>query len=240
MRDMSESGEPSTVVTSATVKPIRLVDQVRDILKERIFRGNLRPGDRIVEQRVAKELGVGQNAVREALIELAHLGFVQRTPNKGTYVTRLTRADAERIAPVRAALEGLAARLAAERMGREQLDLSRTEQLLARMRECAQNGDIVSFHGYDIEFHRSIWQLSDNEVLGRLLEQIVAPLIAFFIMLNLAPKKRGEYMKVVDLHQGIIDGIKSGSGECAQQAMQEFQNGSLHHQLDILVEEHME
>src|SRR5579859_7778047 len=134
MKDMSESGESSTGVTATTVKPISLVDQVRDILKERIFRGNLRPGDRIVEQRVAKELGVGQNAVREALIELAHLGFVQRTPNKGTYVTRLTRADAERIAPVRAAMEGLAARLAAERMGREQLDLSRTEQLLARMR----------------------------------------------------------------------------------------------------------
>lgn len=237
---MSELGESSPVMPSATVQPISLVDQVRDILKERIFRGNLRPGDRIVEQRVAKELGVGQNAVREALIELAHLGFVQRTPNKGTYVTRLTRADADRIAPVRAALECLAARLAAERMAREHLDLSPTEQLLDRMRECAHSGDIVSFHDYDIEFHRSLWRLSDNEVLARLLEQIIAPLFAFFIMLNLAPRKSVEYMKVVDSHQGIIDGIKSGSGDRAQEAMQEFQRISLHHQRDILVEEHTE
>lgn len=237
---MSESIQSLAGAPSSALKPIRLVDQVRDNLKERIVHGNLRPGDRIVEQRVARELGVGQNAVREALIELSHLGFVQRTPNKGTYVTRLTRADADRIGPVRAALEGLAARLAVERMGREGLDFSRTEQLLERMRECAHTGDIVAFHDYDIEFHRSLWQLADNEVLARLLEQIIVPLFAFFIMLNLAPPKSVEYMKIVDAHQGIIDGIKSGSPEQAQEAMQVFQGISLHHQQDILIEENVE
>ena len=83
--------------------------------KEQIFNGDLRPGERVVEQKFARQFGVGQNAIREALIELAHLGFVRRVPTKGTYVTKVTPEDAVKIARVRRALEGLAIELILER-----------------------------------------------------------------------------------------------------------------------------
>ena len=96
------------------VKPIRLTDQISEVIKKQIFAGDLEPGDRVVEQKIARDLGVGQNAVREALIELSHLGFVRRVPNIGTFVTKLSRADAEKISQVRIALEGLVVDLVAE------------------------------------------------------------------------------------------------------------------------------
>src|SRR5690348_1535706 len=106
------------------LKPIRLTDQISDIIKEQIFTGTLRPGDRVVEQKFAKELGVGQNAIREALIALAHSGFVRRIPNVGTYVTEITNAEGRKIARIRGALEGLVIELIVERMQTEKPDFS--------------------------------------------------------------------------------------------------------------------
>ncbi len=107
------------------VKPIRLTDQISKVIKEKIFAGELEPGDRVVEQKIARDLGVGQNAVREALIELFHLGFVRRIPNIGTFVTKLDRTDAEKISQVRTALEGLVVDLVAQRLETDDLDLRR-------------------------------------------------------------------------------------------------------------------
>src|SRR6476660_90744 len=80
---------------------IVLKDRVAELIKEAILTGKLEPGDRIVEMKLASDLGVGTTAVREALFELESQGFVSRVTNKGTFVTELTADDIEQILRVR-------------------------------------------------------------------------------------------------------------------------------------------
>ena len=79
-----------------------------------IVAGDLKPGDRIVESRIARDIGVGQPTVREALVALEHQGLVVRKANQGCVVTSLTRAEICQLIRIRAELETLAVELAVE------------------------------------------------------------------------------------------------------------------------------
>jgi DNA-binding GntR family transcriptional regulator len=233
LSDLRTQGAPRP----GLVKPIRLTDQISEVIKKQIFAGELEPGDRVVEQKIARDLGVGQNAVREALIELSHLGFVRRVPNIGTFVTKLSRSDAEKISQVRIALEGLVVDLVAERVKAEDVDLSGAEELLQKMRKALNRRDIISFYDYDLRFHRLLWVLTNNEYLSQMLEQIVTPLFAFFIMLNIHPMDRVEYFtEAVDHHDNVIQALKSRSPQSAHNALCGLLEISLRQQRDIISE----
>jgi DNA-binding GntR family transcriptional regulator len=223
------------------VKPIRLTDQISEVIKNKIFAGELEPGDRVVEQKIARDLGVGQNAVREALIELSHLGFVRRVPNIGTFVTKLSRTDAEKISQIRTSLEGLVVDLLAQRLQFDDLDLSDAEDLLQKMRKAITKRDIVSFYEFDLKFHRLLWSLTDNEYLSQMLEQIVTPLFAFFIMLNIRPLDRVDYFEeAVDHHDNVLQALKSRSPQNAHNALCGLMEISLRQQQDIISEKRTE
>src|SRR6476620_3969543 len=93
-----------------------LREQVKDLLLERILTHEYGPGDRLVETRIAQELGVSQAPVREALRELESLRFVESSPFKGARVREVSDDELAEIYPIRAALEDVAARAAAERL----------------------------------------------------------------------------------------------------------------------------
>ena len=102
----------------STVTRIVLREQVKGRLLERILSGELRPGDRLVETRIAQELGTSQAPVREALRDLELLRFVESEPFRGSRVRGISPEELAEIYPVRAALEhGPAAALAARRDG---------------------------------------------------------------------------------------------------------------------------
>jgi len=237
MLEIDNSSERPVRATSRprTLEPVRLCDQVRDSIRELILDGALRPGDRIVENKLAKEFGVGQNAVREALIELSHMGFVRRIPNKGTYVTQLSQADAEKIAQVRAPLEALVVDLVARRLQSEELDLSSVDHSLSQMKSCAQAGDMIAFYEHDIRFHRTLWHLSGNEYLAQLLELLVVPLFAFFTMIHLNPAGRTDWIRdALARHEGVMEALKTRSLEKAHEAILQLEAISMYQQWDIL------
>jgi DNA-binding GntR family transcriptional regulator len=93
-----------------------LRQQVKELLLERILSHHYAPGDRLVETRIAQELGVSQAPVREALRELETLRFVESAPFKGAWVREVSDRELAEIYPIRAALEDVAARAAAERL----------------------------------------------------------------------------------------------------------------------------
>src|SRR3954447_6314261 len=93
-----------------------LRDQVKDVIVERILDGTYAAGERIVEMRVAEELGVSQAPVREALRELELLRLVVSEPCRGARVREITTDELAEISPGRAALEEVAARAAAPRL----------------------------------------------------------------------------------------------------------------------------
>ena len=98
------------------IKPVTLRHRIVEIIRQAITSGDLGPGDRVVELRLAKQLGVGNTAVREALFELERAGLVTRIPNKGSFITKMTWEDAQQIFRIRKELESLAVELALEHM----------------------------------------------------------------------------------------------------------------------------
>ncbi len=139
-----------------------LREQVKEVLLARILDGVYAPGDRLVEIQLAGELGVSQAPVREALRELETLRFVFSEPFKGTRVRGVSREEVVEIYPVRAALEGLAARLAAVGL-RGEVDPLR--DLFEAMLRAAEAGDLREQVALDVAFHRRIVEAAGNRTL---------------------------------------------------------------------------
>jgi DNA-binding GntR family transcriptional regulator len=136
------------------IQPISKRDQVVRAMKQAILSGTIEPGASIVESKIAQQLGAGVPLIREALIELEHQGFVQRTPYKGTTVTKLSPADVRRIFALRVELEAVAIEWAKEHT--TEADITYLRQTIGRMEEAAKNLDLPQFYDCDLAFHRKI------------------------------------------------------------------------------------
>jgi DNA-binding GntR family transcriptional regulator len=142
-----------------------LGDQIRQVLIDRITSGRLQPGERIVERRIAVELGVSQAPVREALRQLEALRLVETTPNRGARVREFTEADFAEFFPVRAGLEETAADLAVSRLaGRVESLEVHIERLAA-----AAEPDVMR---HSIAFHREIVEAAGNRLLRSVWESL--------------------------------------------------------------------
>lgn len=144
-------------------------DEIKSALMDAITSGELKPGDRIIETRWAKELGVSQSPIREAIRELELIGVVESIPYKGSVVRQITRKEIEDTYKVRIALESMAI-VDAIRIN----DPSVTESMkksLEGMISSAESGDIKNFVENDVRFHEAFINISDNEVMKRLWKQ---------------------------------------------------------------------
>ena len=143
-----------------------LSEVVKDRILTWILQGDLAPGSRIVETRVARDLGTSQAPVREALRDLATLGFVETKPHRGSWVRTPTTEEMIEAIEVRAELEALAGRLAATR--RTEQCLVDLENLLNEMMEAAERGDAHDQALKNTQFHERILVAAHNETLKRL------------------------------------------------------------------------
>ncbi len=142
-----------------------LAEQVKDHLLQAILSGQYPPDSRIVETRVARDLGTSQAPVREALRGLEALGVVEILPFRGARVRRPTVAELLEAYAVRAELECLAARLGVPRM--TDADLTEIEALHASMQHAATADDRHEVAKRDAAFHTRVLQLSGNATLER-------------------------------------------------------------------------
>ena len=144
-------------------------DEICERIEEAIFIGELQAGDRIVETRWARELGVSQSPVREAIRLLESKGLVETVPFQGTYVRAASKKDIADLSKVRKGLEAMAVAEALDHLTDKRLKeiLDAYEKMLAASRE--QN--MVGYINYDTLFHRLIVQLSPNQFLHRAWEQ---------------------------------------------------------------------
>ena len=189
------------------IQPISKRDQVVAAMKEAILSGTIHPGSSIVESKIAQQLGAGIPLVREALIELEHQGFVQRTPYKGTTVTKLGAEDVKRIFRLRVELEALAVEWAKENVTEADVDYLREK--IERMKRAAKELDLDQFYENDMAFHRKIWSMSDNAYLADALERVVVPLFAFFVMKT--TRQRESYIESARMHEEIVEALPTMS-----------------------------
>lgn len=144
-------------------------EEIKEALRDAIFSGKLKPGDRIVETRWAKELGVSQSPVREAIRELEIIGLVENVPYQGSFVRKVTEKDLKDSYLVRMALEQLGAEQACRKINDEQL--AKIKECLDKMEAAAEIKDFNTYILYDVQFHDRIMQVSDNDLLKRLWQQ---------------------------------------------------------------------
>jgi DNA-binding GntR family transcriptional regulator len=198
-----------------------LKDRVSELIKDAILSGKLQAGDRIVEMKLAADLGLGTTAIREALFELEAQGFVTRLNNKGTYVTKLSRQDVAQILTVRHELEGLAVQLLEERATDEGVAVLR--QIVCVMRDMASRNDLEGFYRADLEFHRTIWAQAGNRHLAKALDTLIVPLFAFYIMKNPGDSVT-ELLESADWHGRVVEAIarKDNARACMEAALQFF------------------
>jgi DNA-binding GntR family transcriptional regulator len=182
-----------------------LADKVVRRLLEWIFDGIYPPGANLRELRIAREVGVSQATVREALHQLESAGLVTRHPNVGTTVTRLTPKEIRERVELRALLEVMAARLAAERMGEEQF--AELERRLAALGSAIVRDSYYEAAQADLNFHRWVWKCSGNETLCRVLEQITVPLFAFISVLRASGLQH--LADVTAAHEPLVAALRS-------------------------------
>jgi DNA-binding GntR family transcriptional regulator len=138
-------------------------EEIREKLIEDILNGRLAPGSRIVETRIAQQFGVSQGPVREALRDLELFGFVVSSPFRGTQVRQISTDDLLEIYPIRAALEGVAARSATLALDDDMV--RQLEDSLEAMRRAAARGDAHAQAGADAAFHHIIIKAAGNRML---------------------------------------------------------------------------
>jgi DNA-binding GntR family transcriptional regulator len=197
-----------------------LREQIKDVILQRIVEGSYQPGSRIVETRVAQELGVSQGPVREALRDLEQLGCVVHEPYRGCSVRAFSVDELLEAFPVRAALEALAARLAAERLG--DAELAELEQLLERMRVAARRGDAHDQSRANASFHATIVRAARNGTLERQWRMLEP-----FSRTYLTVSRPGiDLIALSDRHVPILDALRRHDPDAAAAAMHEHLMGA--------------
>lgn len=142
-----------------------LADQVKERILEGILNGHHPPDSRIIETKVARELGTSQAPVREALRGLEALGVVEITPFRGARVRRPSKREITEAYAVRSTLEALASRLAVPSV--TDADLAELAGYLEQMRAAARRDDGHDVAEADARFHGRIVELADNGTLER-------------------------------------------------------------------------
>ena len=193
-------------------------EQIKDVLVQRILEGYYEPGQRLIELRIAEEFGVSQAPVREALRELEILRLVESEPFRGARVRAVRADEITESYPVRAALEELAAKLAAERLAGRAAPL-RAE--IDAMRAAAVDGDLRAFVRHDVAFHRVFVEASANRTLVGVWESLHVDLRTRFTLIQ----RLEDLAEVAESHAPIMEALDAGEAERAGRLVREHIEG---------------
>ena len=195
----------------AVINRASLSQQIRDALLERIVSGSLKPGDRLIELKIAEEMQTSQAPVREALRELEAIGLIETQRNRGARVRIIDEGELAEIYSVRAELEALAGELVARRAPDIAGDLT---AILERMKKAAERGDQKRFALLNFEFHSMIVAASGNRTLKELWDGLS---VRSRTRMNMA-RTTADLQAIAQSHTEIIDAISSGDPAAAREA----------------------
>ncbi len=186
--------------------PLR--DVVFNTLREAILKGELRPGERLMELQLATKLGVSRTPIREAIRMLEQEGLAITIPRRGAEVAKMTEKDMEDVLQIREALDELAASIACDQITEEEL-----EQLVCTMHEfesAARKKDIKRLAEVDEQFHDIIYQAAGNPrlvtIFNNLREQMYRYRIEYL-------KDEQNYPVLLKEHKEIVNAFKNRNKE---------------------------
>lgn len=225
--------EPNFEVNMNEYLPLR--DVVFNTLRQAILRGELKPGERLMEIQLANKLGVSRTPIREAIRKLELEGLVLMIPRKGAEVAEITEKSLRDVLEVRRALEELAVQLVCEKITEEEI-----EELKAAAREfenVLKDGDITKIAEADVRFHDVIYMAIDNQKLIQLLNNLREQMYRF----------RVEYLKREEVrpqllaeHEEIIATIERREKDTATKVVCEHIDNQVEAVIDIIRTKHSE
>ncbi|MCR5053280.1 MAG: GntR family transcriptional regulator [Lachnospiraceae bacterium] len=192
--------------------PLR--DVVFNALRDAILKGELHPGERLMETHLADTLGVSRTPIREAIRMLEKEGLALTIPRRGAQVAQMSEKDLEDVLEVRDALDALAVKEACERITSERL--SALEVNMKQFEKAVEKGDIREIADADEAFHAVIYDAADNPKLASIVQNLREQMYRY----------RYEYLKdkayhalLIKEHKEIYDGLKAKDRENVKDAM---------------------
>jgi len=193
------------------VRHTNVEEKTFEALKDMILVQELKPGERIIQDSVANNLGVSRTPVKKALTKLAELGLVTVNLKGQIYVKRFSKKEMLATYDVREVLEGLSARLAAEKIGEK--DIKKMREMFTCLKESVGESPSKLYAATDLKFHEFLAQKSGNEVLCKIIQGFGIQIAAFEPGVFRAPKD------TLKDHLKIIDALANHNGELAETLM---------------------
>ena len=198
-------------------------------LKQDILNGRLRPGEKLVASKVAEAYGVSIIPVREALNRLRAEGLVTIIPHTGAYVTEIDLEDLKDLYPIRGVLEGFATRLACLKLAKE--EFRRLEDLIGEMDRVIEQGRFPEMGHLNYEFHMTIYRVSSNKHLVRLIDELWQRTARVRGVFALVPERAAQANRE---HREILRALKARDAERAEGLIIEQDAKSLRALMDYL------
>lgn len=219
--------EPKFEVTMNEYLPLR--DVVFNTLRQAILRGELKPGERLMEIQLANKLGVSRTPIREAIRKLELEGLVLMIPRKGAEVAEITEKNLRDVLEVRGALEELAVRLACDRIDKEGIENLKTAA--KDFEFVLDSEDITRIAEADVAFHDVIYLATDNERLIQLLNNLREQMYRYRVEYL---KQKEWHPKLLAEHQEMISAIENRETDKAASITSQHIDNQVEAVIDIL------
>jgi len=200
-----------------------LSKKVYRILKARIIKGDLKPGEKILEVNIAEQLGVSRTPIREALRELAAEGFVKMIPNQGMAVNNVSIEDIKEVLQIRKLLEGFAASIAAKKINKG--EIKKLEKIIEKMNISISKDDVLVYSDLNGEFHNLILNICGNKRLIKICTNLNGSDHRFRIRALRDNSERLKYS--LKEHQEIVEALKRKDAEQAERLSKKHINNVL-------------
>lgn len=211
-----------TIVKQDRIARVSLADSIRSRLREQILSGAVAMGARLTEQGVAEAMGTSAGPVREAFAALTVEGLLLSLPNRGTFVTSVSKEEARSAYEVRHRLELLAFTLARQRL--TESDYAELDTIVAEMKAAAVRSDYATMIGFDMAFHNIFYTRSGNPFLAAIWPHLEATIRKFVAVAG--PQYTRDLIDLARVHQEMLDNVRSGNLKAVGQELK-------HHGQDI-------
>lgn len=188
--------------------PLR--DVVFQTLRAAILKGDLRPGERLMELQLAAQLGVSRTPIREAIRMLEQEGLAVTIPRKGAEVAKMTEKDMEDVLQIRCSLEELAVRLSCQNIRSE--ELQELYVAMEQFEEKTKTDNVVEIAKADVNFHDILYKASDNPKLLFLLNNLREQMYRYRVEYL---KDRTIYPQLIEEHKCLYEALAAKDAEHA-------------------------
>ena len=189
----------------------KLVEQVHDAIVSEIAAGKLKPGERIIQEQLAQELGVSRQPVQQALLLLRKQGVLRDAPGRGLIVASLDVEQVANMYDIRAVMEGLAFRKAAERNAERAK--KQGPALIQSGRKAVAANSVAAMISADLKFHDFIYSLSENPLIAPAMDAqwtYTQRVMGEVLMRDEMPRD------IWDQHEALLAAVMAGDGASAE------------------------